>query len=147
MERSRSRVPRSRQHFRFRISRPQRVFTLNSGDCLDSMCATDRLCPCFRKTEVFHLACLHQVLHRSGHLLYWYIRINTVLIKQINDIRPEPPQRFLSHPLDVLWLAIQTTRTRSRIGINIESELVAITTWLRKGARASPTSSSLTNGP
>lgn len=41
-----------RQHFRFRISRPQRVFVLDRGDRLDYMGATDRLCSGFGKAEV-----------------------------------------------------------------------------------------------
>src|SRR5205823_13791513 len=44
-----------RQHFRFRVSPPQRVFALDGSDRLDGMCAPDRSHSCFRKAEVLDL--------------------------------------------------------------------------------------------
>src|ERR1700675_1890165 len=75
-----------RQHFLFRTSPPQRVFALNCRDRQDSVCATDCLHSWFRKAEVFHLTLLNEVLHRSRHVFDRHIRINTVLIKQINGV-------------------------------------------------------------
>src|SRR5215813_1927187 len=75
-----------RQYFRFRTSRPQRVFALDRSDRLDCMCASNRPRSCFRKAEVFHLTFLNQVLHRSRHVFNWRVRVNTVLIKQVNGL-------------------------------------------------------------
>src|SRR5262245_53881397 len=73
-----------RQYFRFRTSRPQRVFALDCSDRLDSVCATNRPRSCFRKAEVFHLTFLNQFLHSSRHVFNRHVRVNTVLIKQID---------------------------------------------------------------
>ena len=45
-----------RQHFLFRISRPQRVLALDGGDRLDRVSATNRLRSGLRKAEVLDLA-------------------------------------------------------------------------------------------
>ena len=47
-----------REDLGLRMSPPDRVFTLDRSDWLDSVCAADRLCPWFRKAEVLHLALL-----------------------------------------------------------------------------------------
>jgi hypothetical protein len=59
------------------------------------VCLTDRLHACFRKAEVFDLALLDQLLHRAGDVFDRHIRINPVLIEQIDDIDPEPLERAL----------------------------------------------------
>ena len=58
----------SRQHFRFNFSPPQRVFALDCRDWLNRVGVSNRLCSCFRKAEVLHLALLNQVLYRSRHV-------------------------------------------------------------------------------
>ena len=45
---------------------------------------------CFRKTEVLHLALLDQVFHGSGDVFDGHVRINPVLIEEIDDIGLEP---------------------------------------------------------
>src|SRR5262245_60785186 len=112
-----------RQRFRFRPSRPQRVFALDCSDRLDRMCATNRLRSCFRKAEVFHLTLLNQVLHRSRHVFNWHVRVNTVLIEQINGLDLESLERGLGDLLDVLWPTIQPHPTRLSVGLKFESEL------------------------
>jgi hypothetical protein len=72
------------QQFRFRTSPPQRIFALDSGDRLDSVCAADRLHSCFGKAEVFDLAFLNEVLHRFRHILDWHRRVNTMLVEEVN---------------------------------------------------------------
>ena len=57
-----------RDHFRFRLSPPQRIFALQRRDRLNLVGATDRLHAGFRKSEVLHLALLNQILHRSRHV-------------------------------------------------------------------------------
>jgi len=71
-----------------------------------------------------------------------------VLIKQIDALDLEPFERAFHGLLDVFGPTIQTCRSRAIVApTQIEPELVAITTLLWKGASASPTSSSLMNGP
>ena len=79
-------------------------------DCcygLDGVSATNRLCSCFRKAEVFNLAYLNQVLHCSCHIFDGHIRVNTVLIEEVNRLDPEPLEGALHYLLDVLGPTIQ----------------------------------------
>ena len=140
-----------RYHFLLRRPRPQRVFALESSDRLDGVCATDGLHACFGKAEVLDLAFLNQVLHRSGYVFDGHVRVNAMLIEQVDDIHLEPLERALDGLLDVLRPAVQARQPfmprGSRSGLRSNPNLVAITTCSRKGASASPTSSSFENGP
>src|SRR5262245_65840663 len=87
------------------------------------MCATDGLRSCFRKAEVFHLTFLNQVLHRSRHVFDREVRVNTVLIEQIDDIDLESLERGLGDLLDALWPTIQPHPTRLSAGLKFEPAL------------------------
>src|SRR5580700_4238793 len=60
---------KGRQHRFFRLPPPERVLALKCGDRLNRVCATDRLCSCFRQAEVLNLTLLDELLHRSGDVL------------------------------------------------------------------------------
>src|SRR5208283_2096951 len=111
-----------RQHFLFRFSPPQRVFALQCGDGLDFVCATNRLDPCFRKSEVLHLSLLNQLLHGSGDFFDRHVGVNAVLIVQIDDISLQALQRALGGFLDVFWPTVQPGLF-SGTRINLEPEL------------------------
>jgi hypothetical protein len=87
------------------------------------MGATDCLHSCFRKAEVLHLACLNQLLHRPCHVFDRHVRVNAVLIEQINDINLKPLERSLGDILDVRWPTIQTLPAGTSVRIKFESEL------------------------
>jgi len=71
-----------------------------------------------------------------------------MLIEQINGIDFEPLERSLSNLLDMLWSAIQANLGLGpSLGSFLNPNLVAITTFPRKGASASPNNSSFVNGP
>ena len=130
------------------LSRPQRVFALERGDRLDGVGATDRLHARFGEAEVLDLASLNQILHRSRHVFDRHVRVDAVLIEQVDGVDLEPLERALGDLLDVLRPAVQAgPAARRRSGSSSNPNLVAITTCPRKGARASPTSSSFVNGP
>jgi hypothetical protein len=112
-----------RQHFRFRPSRPQRVFALKRSDRLDGVGTTDRLHAGFREAEVLDLAFLDEVLHRSRHVFDRHVRVDAVLIEHIDRIDPEAPERALGDLLDVLRPAIQANPPRPALGIEFEPEL------------------------
>ena len=97
-----------RDHFRFRLSPPERIFALERGDGLNCVRATDGLHARFRKSEVLHLALLNQVLHRSRHVFDRHVRIDAVLIEQIDDIGLEALERGFGDLLDVLRPAVQS---------------------------------------
>ena len=43
-----------------------------------------------RQAEVLHLAFGDQILHRSGDIFNWDVGIDTVLVKKVNHIGPQP---------------------------------------------------------
>jgi hypothetical protein len=112
-----------RQHFRFRASPPQRVFALDRSHRLDGVCATDRLHACFRKAEVLNLIFLNQVLHRPRNVFDWHVRVNAVLIEQINGVDLEPLERALGGLLDVLRPAVQARQTLHPAGVELRIEV------------------------
>jgi hypothetical protein len=72
------------------------------------MGATNRLDAGFRQPEVFDLAFLNQTLHRSRHVLDRHVRVDAVLIEQVDRLDLETPERSLGDLFDVGWPAIQT---------------------------------------
>ena len=70
-----------------RLSCPERILALKSSQRLDSVCATDRLHACFGKAEVLHLPLLNQFLHRAGDIFDRHVRVNAVLIEQVDARR------------------------------------------------------------
>src|SRR5258708_30158829 len=88
------------------------------------MCATYSLHSCFRQAKVLHLACVNQFLHRAGYVFDRYVRINPMLIQEINCADLEPLERALDCMLDVLRPAVQARRAGPRIAATeIEPEL------------------------
>jgi hypothetical protein len=69
-----------------------------------------------------------------------------VLVEQIDNVGLEALERGPGDLLDVLRAAVEA-ETLPRCRIEVEPNLVAIITWSRTRARASPTSSSLMKGP
>ena len=71
------------------------------------------------------------------------VRVDPVLVEQVDRVDPEPLERpsTVARMLSgwLLWAASPAAST--------SPNFVAITTWSRTGASASPTSSSLVNGP
>ena len=71
-------------------------------------CARRIVCtPGFGKTEVLNLTLLNQILHRSGHVFDRHVRINAVLIEQIDRIGLESLERGFGDFLDVLRPTVQ----------------------------------------
>ena len=54
-----------------------------------------------------HLAFIDKFFHRPRNVLDWHIRINTMLIEEVNVVRPEALQTSVHHPLDVIGSAVQ----------------------------------------
>src|SRR5207302_7932788 len=94
------------QQLFFRASPPQRVLALDRTDLLDGVGAADRAHPRFGHAEVLHLALRNQFLDRSRHVFDRHVRVDTVLIIEIQDVCPEPFQRTLDALLDALGAAV-----------------------------------------
>src|SRR5258705_8992479 len=96
------------QHFLLRLSPPQRVFALQCRHGLNGVRATDRLDARLGKSEVLYLALSNQILYRSRDLFYRDVRINTVLLEEVDGIDLKTLERGVCHFLDMLGSAIQT---------------------------------------
>ena len=89
------------------LAPPQRIFALQRGDRLHRVRAADRLHAGFGQAEVLDLAFADQVLHRARDVLDRHVRIDAVLIEQIDAIGLQPLQRGLGDLPDVLGPAVQ----------------------------------------
>ncbi len=75
------------------------------------------------------LAGLNQFLHRAGYIFDGHVRINPMLIQQVDGFNPQPLERPFDGLLDVLGLTIHTGRSRAIIvartiaGTHVESKL------------------------
>ena len=95
-----------RHHLRFGFSRPQRVLALERGDGLDHVRAADGLRRRLREAEVFDLALLDQIEDGARDVLDRHIRVDTVLIEQIDRLDAQPSQRSIRDLSDVLGPAV-----------------------------------------
>ena len=96
-----------RQHLLLGASPPQGILALDGRDRLHRVGATDRLRRRFGEAEVLDLAFLDQVLHRPRHLFDRHVRVDAVLVVEVDGLDPEPLERALGHLLDVLGPAVQ----------------------------------------
>ena len=74
-----------RDDLRLGLPPPQRVFALEGRDRLDGVGATNRLHARLGEAEVLDLALLNQFLHRPRHVLDGHVRVDPVLIEQVDD--------------------------------------------------------------
>ena len=115
-----------RYHFLLGRSRPQRIFALESRERLDGVCAADGFYSCFGKAEVLHLALLNQLLYRARHVFNRHVRIDPVLIEQVDDIDLEPLERAFDGLFDMLRPAVQAGAPfmprGSKLRIEVEPE-------------------------
>jgi hypothetical protein len=76
---------------------------------------------------VLHLAFPDQVLHRACHVFDGHVRVNPMLIDQVNCLDLEPLERALGGLLDVLWPTVQPRQAlhpaRIESRIEVEPEL------------------------
>src|SRR6185437_1403467 len=97
-----------RDHFGFRLPPPQRIFTLQRRDRLNCMRTANGLDSRLRKTKMPHLTLRNEVFDRPRHILDRNVRIDAVLIEQVDHIRTKTFQSTLHVFADMCWLAVQT---------------------------------------
>ncbi len=93
------------------------------------MSAANVRCASLRHTEVLDLTFLNQLLHRACNVFDWHIRIDAVLIEQIDYVGVEAFQGGFSYGPDSFRVAVGTLAWNSILKPNF----VAITTWSRTG--------------
>ena len=79
--------------------------------------------PASERPKCLTLPCLDQLLHRPGHVLDGHVRVDAVLIEQVDGVGPEPLERRLGDLLDVLRPAVQARRLGRLSGAEVEPEL------------------------
>jgi hypothetical protein len=61
----------------------------------------------FRKPEMPDLAFRDQLLDRARHVLDWHVRVNAMLVEEVDGLDTQPLQRRVAHLADVLGPAIE----------------------------------------
>ena len=88
------------------------------------MGTTNRLHASFRQAKMLHFALLNKFLYRPGDIFNRDIRVNPVLIEQVDCFNFESLERSFDCLLNMLWSTVQGCRTRASITTTeVESEL------------------------
>jgi hypothetical protein len=70
----------------------QRILCLNSGDWMNAVGTADGFRSSLGQSEVADLALPHQIGHGPDRLLDWHLRVDAVLVVQVDDVNLEPLQ-------------------------------------------------------
>ena len=95
------------QHRVFHIAGPQRILALHGCDRLDGMGAPDQLRRGLGHAEVTHLALGNQIPDRTRHVLDRNLRIDAVLIEQIDTVGTQPRERGIADFADMFGTAVE----------------------------------------
>ena len=90
---------------------------------LDGMGAADGFRAGFRQSKMFDLAFLDQVPDGTGDFLDGHVRIDAVLVEQIDGLHPQPLERGFGDLLDMLGPAVQPRPAGATIRVELEPEL------------------------
>src|SRR5262249_2565728 len=94
-----------RQHFPFRLAPPQRVLALQRSDGMHRVGATYGLHSGFGEAEMPDFTLTDQILDGSGDVFHGNVRVNTMLIEQIDPVSLQPLQGSICYSADVLGAA------------------------------------------
>src|SRR5215213_2248771 len=83
------------------------------------MRAPDGPYPCFREAEVPDLTLLDELLHRAGDVFNGHVRVDAMLVEEVDAVGLQAPERLFGDPTDPLGPAVEA---RLRIGV-LEAEL------------------------
>src|SRR5688572_27887650 len=73
-----------------------------------------------RQAEVLHLSLLGQVLDGARHVLDGHLRVDAVLIVEVDAVRLQASQLGLRYPLDVFGAAVETPALAARCDLEAE---------------------------
>ena len=94
----------------FDPARPQRIFVLQRRDRLHGVRAADGLGTRLGHTEMPDLARGDELLDRAGHVLDRHVRVDPMLVEQVDEVEAEPLQRGVGHASDILGPAVHAVR-------------------------------------
>jgi hypothetical protein len=84
------------------VARPQRVLGLERGDRMHLVRAPDRLGRSLRQAQVANLALIDQLRHRADGLLDRDLRVDAVLVVEVDRLDSEPLERRVARRVHVL---------------------------------------------
>jgi hypothetical protein len=84
------------------------------------MGTTDGLHTGLREAEVFDLAFCDQVLYRASNIFDRYIRVDAMLVEEIDGLNVEASERCLGDLFDAFLLAVQALPPRAAVGVQVE---------------------------
>ena len=93
----------------------------------------DRIRAGLREPKMPDLALSDEVADGPGHVFDRHLRIDSVLVEQVDVVSPEPPQHLLDDLADVVRPAVESS------GFEVETELRREDHSSRIGSSASPT--------
>src|SRR3954454_20232124 len=114
-------LAQQRQDVRFHVAGPQRVLGLKRGDRLHGVCAADGLGGCLGEAEVQHLAVGDQVRDGLRGLLDRGVRVDAVLVEQVDVVGAQALERPFDRDLDARMTAVDDAGAAPVVGH--ESEL------------------------
>jgi hypothetical protein len=88
------------------VAHPERVLGLQRGDRVHGVRAADRRRRGLAEPEEADLPLLHELGHRPDRLLDWHLRVDAVLVVEVDVIGAEPLERRLAGAADVLGGAV-----------------------------------------
>ena len=107
----------NRHYLLSRFPPPQRIFALKGRDLLHGMRSANVLHARFREAEMQDLSFGDQFLDRAGNVFHRHIRVDTVLIEQVDAVGPEAFERAFHRRADALRRAVHSAAAR-----NVEAE-------------------------
>src|SRR5262245_25408876 len=86
------------------------------------MSSSDRRRARLGETEMAHFALFDQIAHRSGYVLDGDIRINTMLIEQIDRLETQALERSICNCADVLGATVDSGRRHRAPRLDFQPE-------------------------
>src|SRR5512135_3925560 len=88
------------------IAAPQRILSLQSSDRVDRVSPADGRGCRFAQAEVAHLPLLHQLRHRADGVFDGDVRIDTMLVEEVDVVDSQPSERAFARLAHVRGAAV-----------------------------------------
>ena len=111
------------QDFSLNTPIEQRIFVLHRGDRLHRVCAANGLNTRFRKPPMLDLAFGDQAPDGTGHVFDRHVRVDPMLVKNVDAVGFQTLEARLCDAFDVLGLAVGAAVARTGLKIDVKAEL------------------------